>query len=64
MRVQDCWRVTPLSVGYQGCDAVPGHSAGAGADSRHHLSLRFLLRDEVRPVLSIIQSVSQSGCLD
>ena len=41
-----------MSVGYSGRDAVSGNSAGAGADSRHNLSLRVFLRDEVSPVLS------------
>ena len=35
------------SVGYSGRDAVPGNPAGVGADSRHHLSLRVFLRQEV-----------------
>ena len=41
-----------VSVGYSGRDAVPGNSAGVGADSRHYLSLRVFLRDEVKLVLS------------
>ena len=53
-------------LGYSGRDAVPGNSAGVGADSRHYLSLRVFLRDEVSPVLSnnCDYSVSQSDCLD